>query len=285
MHLKRGDLFKMCKKKVVYPILVLLVTSSFFMPCVFGVEVAEILTCDDVDTDAREPLGAASVFFTHVNDVFAWISLSGIQPGQSLRFIWSSPGGVIYADNEVTLTTANTDYWDSISIKGSWPEQDPGIWCVDIYVDDALEDSTSFEIINYDAVVLNEQALTIIIDSQNNVIASLTQSYVSIQEDLVTLSSEIESLSEDYLELNEDYSSLQERYNETNSDLQELMATYSTIQDDYESLSAEYGSNSEELSSTQRALNTTRTLLYASSGLALILLIASAYLIIQGRKS
>ena len=262
-----------------------LVASAFLIPSAFGVEVVETLTCDDVDTDAREPLGAATVFFTHVNDVFVWVSLSGIQSGQSLRFIWNSPGGVIFADNEVTLTTANTDYWDSIFIKGSWPEQDPGIWSVDIYVDDTLEDSISFEIINYDAVVLNEQVLTIIIESQNNVIADLTQSYVSLQEDLVTLSSEIESLSQDYLELNEDYSSLQERYNETNSDLQELMTEYGIIKDDYESLSAEYGSNSEELSSTRKSLNTTRTLLYASSGLALILLIATAYLIIQGRKS
>ena len=275
----------MYKKNVVSLFLVYLVASAFLIPSAFGVEVVETLTCDDVDTDAREPLGAATVFFTHVNDVFVWVSLSGIQSGQSLRFIWSSPGGVIFADNEVTLTTANTDYWDSIFIKGSWPEQDPGIWSVDIYVDDTLEDSISFEIINYDAVVLNEQVLTIIIESQNNVIADLTQSYVSLQEDLVTLSSEIESLSQDYLELNEDYSSLQERYNETNSDLQELMTEYGIIKDDYESLSAEYGSNSEELSSTRKSLNTTRTLLYASSGLALILLIATAYLIIQGRKS
>ena len=275
----------MYKKNVVSLFLVYLVASAFLIPSAFGVEVVETLTCDDVDTDAREPLGAATVFFTHVNDVFVWVSLSGIQSGQSLRFIWNSPGGVIFADNEVTLTTANTDYWDSIFIKGSWPEQDPGIWSVDIYVDDTLEDSISFEIINYDAVVLNEQVLTIIIESQNNVIADLTQSYVSLQEDLVTLSSEIESLSQDYLELNEDYSSLQERYNETNSDLQELMTEYGIIKDDYESLSAEYGSNSEELSSTRKSLNTTRTLLYASSGLALILLIATAYLIIQGRKS
>lgn len=275
----------MCKKKVVSLILVYLVASSFFTPSVLGVEVVETLTCDDVDTDTREPLGTASVFLTHVNDVFAWVSMSGIQTGQTLRFIWSSPGGVIFSDNEVTLTTTNTDYWDSISIKGSWPEQDPGIWSIDIYVDEALEDTISFEIINYDAIVLREQARLIIIESLNNSIATLTQSYVSIQEDLLTLSSEIDSLSEDYTELNEDYSTLQVRYNETNSDLQELMTAYGIIQDDYDSLSAEYGSNSEELSSTRKALNTTRTLLYVSAGLALILLIASAYLIIQGRKS
>jgi prefoldin subunit 5 len=275
----------MFKKKVVYPILVLLVAGSFFLPCVFGVEVAEILTCDDVDTDTREPLGDASVFFTHENDVFVWVRMSGIQTGQSLRFIWSSPGGVIYADNQVTLTTANTGYWDSISVKGSWPQQDPGIWSVDVYVNDALEDSISFEIINYDAIILQEQARIIIIESLNNSIATLTQSYASIQEDLVALSSEIESLSEDYTELNEDYSSLQEMYNEANSDLQTLMTEYSTIEDSYESLSTEYESNSEELSSTKSALNTTRTLLYASSGLALILLVASAYLMLKGRKT
>lgn len=275
----------MCKKKVVSLILVYLVASSFLTPSVFGVEVVETLTCDDVDTDTREPLGTASVFLTHVNDVFAWVSMSGIQTGQTLRFIWSSPGGVIFSDNEVTLTTTNTDYWDNIPIKGSWPEQDPGIWSVDIYVDDALEASIPFEIINYDAIVLREQARLIIIESLNNSIATLTQSYVSIQEDLITLSSEIDTLSEDYTELNEDYSSLQESYNEANSDLQTLMTEYSTIQDSYDSLSAEYGSNSEELSSTQKALNTTRTLLYASAGLALILLLASAYLIIQDRKS
>ena len=275
----------MCKKKVVSLILVYLVASSFLTPSVFGVEVIETLTCDDVNPDTREPLESASVFLTHVNDVFAWVSISGIQTGQTLRFIWSSPGGVIFSDNEVTLTTTNTDYWDSIPIKGSWPEQDPGIWSVEIYVDDALEDTISFEIINYDAIVLREQARLIIIESLNNSITTLTQSYASIQDDLVTLSSEIDSLSEDYTELNEDYKSLQERYNETNSDLQELTTEYSTIQDDYDSLSVEYGSNSEELSSTQRALNTTRTLLYASSGLALILLIVSAYLIYTGRKS
>ena len=61
----------MCKKKVVYTAFILLVTSSFLMPRVFGVEVVETLTCDDVDADTREPAGAASVFFTHVNDVFA----------------------------------------------------------------------------------------------------------------------------------------------------------------------------------------------------------------------
>lgn len=277
--------YMMDKKTFVGLILVILVSSSLTIPSAFGVEVVETFTCDDVDTDAREPRGVSSVFFTHVNDVYAWVSLSGIQPGQSLRLIWSSPGGVIYADNEVTLTTTDTDYWDSIQIKGSWPEQDPGIWTVDLYVDDALEDSASFEIINYDAMILREQARLIIIQSLNNSIADLTQSYASIQEDLVALSTEIESLSGDYLQLNEDYSSLQEMYSEANSDLQELQTSYETIQDDYASLSDEYTSNSEELSSTQRALNTTRTLLYASSGLALILLIASTYLILQGRKS
>jgi hypothetical protein len=275
----------MCKKKVVYPFIILLVTGSFLTPCVFGVEVVEILTCDDVDSDSREPLGAASVFFTHANDVFVWVSMSGIQSGQSLRFIWSSPGGVIYSDNELTLSTANTDYWDSINIKGNWPEQDPGIWTVDLYVDDVLEDSVSFEIISYDAMILREQARLIIIQSLNNSIADLTQSYASIQEDLLALSSEIESLSEDYLELDEDYSSLQEMYNEANSDLQELETEYGIIQDDYESLSDEYATNSEELSSTRRALNTTRTLLYASSGLAVVLLIVSAYLMLKGRKT
>jgi peptidoglycan hydrolase CwlO-like protein len=281
----RRDRFKMLKKKVVSLILVYFVISSILTPNAFGVEVVETLTCGDVNPDTRESLGAASVFFTHVNDVFVWVRMSGIQPGQSLRFIWSSPGGVIFADNEETLTTANMDYWDSIHIKGNWPEQDPGIWNVDLYVDDALESSISFEIIDYDAIILREQARLIIIASLNNSIATLTQSYTSIQEDLITLNSEIDSLSEDYLELNEDYSSLQEMYNEANSDLQTLMTEYSTIHDDYESLSAEYGSNSEELSSTQKALNTTRTLLYASSGLALVLLIVSAYLIYTGRKS
>jgi len=275
----------MCKKKLVYSLLVLLITGSWFTPCVLGVEVVEVLTCDDVDPDAREPLGAASVFFTHVNDVFVWVSMSGIQSGQSLRFIWSSPGGVIFSDSEVILTTSETDYWDSIDINGGWPEQDPGIWSVDIYVEDVLKDSASFEIVNYDAMILREQASQIFIQSLNNSIADLTQSYASIQEDLVILSSEIESLSQDYLELDEDYTSLQDMYSETNSDLQELMTEYGTIQEDYESLSAEYESNSEELSSTKRSLNTTRTLLYVSSGLALILLVVSAYLVLQGRKS
>jgi len=272
-------------KKVVSLMLVLLVASSFMIPYVNGVEVEEIFTCDDVNIDTREPLGVASVFFTHSNDVFVWVTLTGIQSGQSLRFIWSSPGGVIFSDNEMTLTPAITDYWDNVPVKGSWLEQDPGIWSVDVYVDDVLEDSISFEMINYAAVVLRDQARLLIIESLNNSIAGLTESYASIQEDLATLTSEIESLSQDYLELNEDYSSLQDSYNETNNDLQEMMNEYNAIQDDYESLSEEYASNSEELSSTQRALNTTRTLLYISSGLAIILLLVSAYLFYQGRKS
>lgn len=275
----------MYMKKVVFSTLLLLVSVTIGVPCVLGVDVVEIYTCDDVDTDTRELLGSSSIFLTYANDVYVWVSLSGIQSGQTLRFMWSSPGGVIFAENEVTLFPTYTKYWDSISVNDNWPEQNPGVWRVEIYIDDELKTFTTFELINYDAIILEKEIHLIIIDSLNDTISDLTESYLSIQDDLEGLNTEIDALSKDYSDLNLEYHDLQGRYNETYNDLQELMVNYNTIQDDYASISEEYQSNSEELSDTKKALNNTRTLLYASSGLALILLIASVYLVYTGRRS
>lgn len=275
----------MDKKTALSLVLMLFALNMVFVSGVFGAEIVEIIICDEVDTDTREPLEEGSVFFNHVIDIYAWVRLSGINNGQSLRFIWSSPGGVIIADNVITVSSSEADYWDRIYIKGYLPEQDPGEWSVNIYVDGALLDSKSFEILSYDVIMVENELLLLVIEQLSESLTEYNQSYYILQQSIALYTTEIAQLSITYDELYAEYSTIQEGYNTTKNDLQELLIEYGNIQGNYTALSNEYESLSGELSSTKKSLKNTRTLLYGSSGLALVLLLVSAYLVNKGRDS
>lgn len=274
----------MNKKKVPSLVLMLFAYNLVFVSGAFGAEIIEIVICDEVDLDTREPLEEGSMFFNHLIDIYAWVRLSGINDGQSLRFIWSSPGGVII-DNEITASSTETDYWDRIYVKGHLPEQDFGNWSVNIYIDGAFLDSKPFEILSYDAIMAENELFRLVIDQLTESLIELNQRYNTLQQSIAPLTTEIVQLKITYDELDAEYSTMQEGYNTTKNNLQELLVEYGNIQGNYTALFPEYESLNEELSSTKKHLNNTRTLLYGSSGLALVLLLVSAYLVNKERGS
>jgi len=275
----------MDKKKSLSLVLILLALNLVFVSGVSGTVIVDLVICHEVDLDTREPIEEGSVFFNHVSDIFAWVRLSSIENGQSLRFIWSSPGGVIVADNEIIITSSETDYWDQFFIKGYLPEQDPGEWSVSIYINGILTNSKLFKILNYEAIELENDLALLAIERLSEELAELYGNYSLIQDSIVSYQTDIAQLSTSYDELFTEYSTIQEGYNTTQNDLQELLVEYGNIHGNYTALSDEYEALSDELSTTKKSLNNTRTLLYGSSGLALVLLLVSAYLVNKGRDS
>jgi len=265
-------------------LLVVLITSLVTFPGAAGASLIRATTCHDVDTSTREPLGEGSVFFTHASEVYVWVRLYGVLSGQTLRFLWISPGGVVIADNEVAGNPGYSGYWDSLPVQDALPEQDPGDWTVELYLDDVFKTALEFKLVSYDALVVENEYLLLIINSLSASLSDMNESYISILESIDSYTDEIATLSEDYTELHEEYASLLEGYDETQDALASLQAEYTTMSGNYESVSEDYDSLSEELASTQAALGTTRTMLYASGGRALVLLIASVYLINRGRR-
>ena len=265
-------------------LMIILVSSLVSFPGVSGASLIRVTTCHDVDTSTREPQGEGSVFFTHASEVYVWVRLYGVLSGQMLRFLWISPGGVVIADNEVAGNPGFTGYWDSLQIQDALPEQDPGDWTVEFYLDDVLKVSQEFKIVSYDAIVVENEYLIYIINSLSASLSDMNESYVSIVESIDAYTDEIAALSEDYTELHGEYASLLEGYGETQEALASLQANYTTMSGNYESVSEDYETLSEELASTQAALGTTRTMLYASGGLAFVLLIVSVYLVYRGRR-
>lgn len=274
------------KKKMLSSVfLFLYILNIVFVSGVFGSEIVEIVICNEIDFDTGVPIEVSSIFFNYVSDIYSWVRFSDITSGQSLRFIWSSPGGVIIADNEVTTVSSKTDYWDQFYIKGYFPEQDPGEWSVHIYVNGILQKSEYFTIINYEKLILENELAILAVERLSEQLAELNANYAIVNSSIVSYITEITQLRAKYDEIVEEYSTIQEGYNVTKNDLQELLIEYDNFQSDYNTLSGEYESLSEELSTTKKSLNNTRTLLYGSSGLALILLIVSVYLVNKGRGS
>jgi hypothetical protein len=167
--------------------------------------------CDEIDPDTGEPLGIGFVYFTHNREAILWMKMRNVERGTNVRFDWFDPDDGFYTSNSYVVPSPPTgtvwtsyELYDSIQIEDAYPAQNTGTWKVDINVDDTLEESTNF----------------LILDFANEVYGLITE--------FGGLRDELDNLKDDYNELASAYDSLQEEYNKTSSDNAKLKGALNT---------------------------------------------------------
>jgi hypothetical protein len=248
---------------------------------VWGYEVDSILMCDDIDPVSSAPIGLGEIFLTDNAYVYCWVNLTETTGSLVVRFDWRNTAEELYASHLKTtedLGSGLARAYDSIEIDGKPPSSDPGMWTVQVYADDTLLEETTFEIVDYDAIIERTDAL---VNQVAEIVSSFNQfrsEYESTREAYEELLSDYEELLSDYDELNEAYESLdsiysgaQEEYDSLTEDYNELILTTNQLNDEYDALLNDYESVAAQRSNS-------RNMMYVSVAFAVLSLAAAIYL-------
>ncbi len=227
--------------------------------------------CSDVDPNTHEPIGINSIFYSNNVTVCFWVNISDIMPGRTLRFDWYDPDDYIYG-SWTKVVEASEDgqphdwyvSWNTIRIKGMYPEKAPGQWKVIFYIDDKMESSLSFEL------------------------ADLQSTYWIIKNLLTSinnLKTQIEKITSDYEILFYNYNSILLEYNSVNNNYEKLLQEYSDVNENYTILYNDYISITSKYESALTSLNTTRMMMYASLGFGILSFMGLVIFSLMGRRT
>jgi len=246
-------------KKSITLILILTICGILLSPItqVQGSEVEEYHMCSEVDPETRLPKGKSPVFFTHSLKAYLWVKVTDISPGQIIRFEWFEPGDNFFTFSSITVESAEIEkYWESIAIEGKLPEQLPGTWTVKLYIDDELQVTEKFDIINYYALIQEIHNLIDNVHELQNIITQYTTDIALLQDNYSDMITEYDKIKDSYEALKSDYDTLQRNYDD-------LLENYNSIQTD---------------ESILKNFRTTRNIMYGTSAAAVVLFIITIYL-------
>jgi hypothetical protein len=273
------------RHKSLLPLIFIFVYAFSISIGVHGYVVDSILICDDVNSVTSDPIGESDVYLTDNEDVYCWVNFTEISVPHIVRFDWLNPDGELIESHTKDI---EDPVFDFIEIYGNDPASDPGEWSVRVYVDNILRGTETFSIVDYDTVVEKTNLLESQIADITSTFEQLLTNIDSIRADYQELLIEYNELSDSYEELTNDYNdqiedyntiaeeknTLQQGYNDIKSDYDELASETDQLSDDYNSLLSEYDSIDKQLGNS-------RTMMYASVGLAVICLGIAAYFYIK----
>ena len=261
---------KALRKKTVF-LFVLFICTIHLGPfiSVRAHEVESYLMCSNVNPITREPVGISSIFFTDNNTACFWVNITDIYPGRTLRFDWFDPDNYVYGSwSKVVETSVDGqphDYyiaWNIIEIKGKYPEEVQGLWTVYFYIDNVLEASLSFEIVDPKSTYWR--------------IKSLLESIKELKSSIDKVTLDYEILLSNYTLILTDYNSLRYNYTKLVKKYVEFNANYSVLLNDYIKVQGEYDSVLE-------SLNATRMMMYASLGFGILSFAGLIIFVLIGR--
>lgn len=264
----------MKNRKTIYGLVItLLISMLVSSSIVFGAEVTDSITCMNVD-GSGVATGVSSDFLATTPYIFVRSTFSNLLSGQMITFGWEIPGGGGWDSNVITATSETT-YWDSIPIEGDLAATFVGTWTVKIYVDDELEDTVNFNIVDYTDLLGDIQGLILQIQDANNQ-ALLWQSELG---DLEARTTAIEA----------NYSSVLAQNLIIQNELTTKISEFSSLESDYNTLSLDYNQTQQELEEVKNDLNDLKnqsgdnTILYLAIGAAAVAILAAAYFYTKSR--
>jgi hypothetical protein len=256
--LPKFDSGKMLGTLKIFLMLFLLANTLFLAK---GYEIEEFLLCEDVDEDEGTPISPVSVFYTENFTAYCWAKITEVKQGVKLRFDWHDPEGYI-VESSLTIVEppeqGNTwDWftaWSNIYIRDWIPGETPGDWSVSIYVDDVLERTLAFEIIEIEGEEIDLETLINSLNILRMTIATLTENYKVLQDEYVILRDQYESLEEDF---------------------DEIFTDYQNLEGNYSKLALEFTQLQREYVSSEKILVNTRYMLYIASTIAAVSIVAA----------
>ena len=198
-----------------------------------------------------QPIGIGNTVFQYTEKIGLWVQIQN-PADVSYRMIWVDPTGSQFRNQAVNVIEKSGEDWgivfDSINIAETTARNKLGVWTVSLFIDGESEVEAEFQIINYDSLLANIQA-----------IQEQVQTIIDEKDDLLAQNAELQSQLE---ALQADYEELQDQVG-TQSEFEQL-------QKDYDDLLAEY----ESLKASQ---NSTKTMMYAAIVVALVAIVVAVY--------
>jgi len=259
---------KALRKKIIFLFVLFMYSSSYgLFVSVRAHKVERYVFCSDVDPNTHEPIGINSIFYSNNDTICFWVNISDISPGRTLMFDWYDPDDNIYR-RWTKVVEASGDgqshdwyvSWNANRIKGMWL----GMWKVIFYIDDKVEASLSFELVD-------PQSTYWII---KNLLTSITN-----------LKIQIDKITSDYEILFYNYNSILLEYNSINNNYEKLLQEYSDVNENYTILYNDYIFITSKYESALTSLNTTRVMMYASLGFGILSFMGLVIFSLMGRRT
>jgi tetratricopeptide (TPR) repeat protein len=102
-------------------------------------------SCVTHDVDENNcPVDEARSFVSSDEKVVCWVALDGKPQGETLRFVFISPDGLVYYEGQTEVQWSLHWYW--ILINGYDAATKTGTWTVKVYLNNRLESTKHFEL-------------------------------------------------------------------------------------------------------------------------------------------
>jgi hypothetical protein len=275
------------KPKNILPILLLVILSLASIPptiTVLGYTFDTILICDDLDIGTNEPNGIGYIYFSSSGNIFCWVNLTNVVKPLEIKFQWIQPDKE-RSRSSVIVTKSGSfpllSAFDMIKVAGRSPASNPGLWSVEVYIDDVFEAKTEFYLLDY-----NEEISSLVV-----VIDDLTQSYDQMTSQYASLQGNFDELQDSYDNLTDSYALMRDHYDEMIIQNKKLQAQLDNLHSEYDELTvsyndamAEYDELVDDYDPLVRKLRDASYTMYAAIFGMMILLAVVVYLFKQSAR-
>ena len=245
---------------------------------VLGYTFDTILICDDMDMSTNEPNGVGYVYFTSSGNIFCWVNLTNVVKPLEIKFQWIQPNKE-RSRSSVIVTKSGSfpllSAFDMIKVSGKAPASNPGLWSVEVYVDDVFEAKTEFYLLDYSEEI---SSLVVVIDDLTRSYDQITSQYASLQGDYDELQDSYDNLTDSYASMRDHYDEMTIQNNELQAQLDNLHSEYDELTVSYNDAMAEYDKMVDDYYPLVRKLNDIRNTMYAAIFGMMILLAVVVYL-------
>ena len=222
---------------------------------VYGYDIETKVSCYGYSETTLLPLGITNSFLTTNKEAGVYLQIINPPDDVTFKFYYKEndiekefTGGYSKVDVIPKEGTTWGIAYTTMDINGKTPEFNPGSWTCKVYIDGDVEETISFDIIDYDDL--------------SSQISQITDTIQDIVDEKNSILAEYDAIVEDYDALVEQYVELEDT---SVSEIQLI-----SLNNDYEDLQDQY----DDLEAAQAS---TRSMMYASIVVALIAVVVAVY--------
>lgn len=268
-------------KNILHILLLVILSIALIYPTItsLGYTFDTILICDDMDMSTNEPNGIGYIYFTSSGNIFCWVNLTNVVKPLAIKFQWIQPNKERSRSSLIVTKSGSfplLSVFDMIKVAGKAPASNPGLWSVEVYVDDVFEAKTEFYLLDYSEEI---GSLVVVLGDLTSSYDQITSQYASLQRDYDELQDSYDNLTDSYASVRDYYDEMTIQKNDLQAQLDNLHYEYDELTVAYNDAIAEYDKLIEDYDPLVKKLNDARNTMYTAIFGMMILLAVVVYLL------